>query len=305
MSLMHYGAAHSEDSPPPCGEGSGVGVGVANTPNVTTATPLPNPPPQGGRERTEFAARGSVSLTCALVLVLLYGLPAAAQELRRATVWDLKLGEPVAAQPSPVEFRGFACGANGGPPRAQLTGFSDFARCRAEAGLHEVYFEYDDELEYIARARDLPREVARWAGTTELAFPIMASALFDADGVLRGIRIITDSRPDYRQDTTDADHKRRADAYLLGGVLAGRFDIDPARDCVSQPAAEGESAVGSLFVKQSCEKTDTANRRRLVLHINYFRKPGQSGVNPQLPTQLTQGQFESSARLEIHHLASP
>lgn len=244
-----------------------------------------------------------VTRTTILLLALFAASPSGAQEPRRATVWDLKLGQPVAAQPSSGEFRGFACGANGGPPRAQLTGFADFARCRAEAGLHEVYFEYDDELEYIARARDLPREVARWAGTTELAFPIMTSALFDSDGVLRGIRIVTDSRPDYRQDTTDADHKRRADAYLLGGVLAGRFDIGRARDCVSQPAAEGESAVGSLFVKQSCVKTDTANGRRLVLHINYFRKPGQSGVNPQLPTQLTQGQFESSARLEIRHLA--
>jgi hypothetical protein len=240
-----------------------------------------------------------------ILLLALFVFPATAQEPRRATVWDLKLGQPVAAQPSSGEFRGFACGANGGPPRAQLSGFPDFARCRAEAGLHEVYFEYDDELEYIARARDLPREVARWAGTTELAFPVMASALFDAHGMLRGIRIVTDSRPDYRQDTTDADHKRRADAYLLGGVLAGRFDIDPARDCVSRPAAEGESAVGSLFVKQSCEKIDTANGRRLVLLINYYRKPGQSGVNPQLPTQLTQGQFESSARLEIRHLAGP
>ena len=35
------------------------------------------------------------------------------------------------------------------------------------------------------------------------------------------------------------------------------------------------------------------------MRANYFRKPGQSGVNPQLPTQLTQGQFESSARLDI------
>src|SRR5262245_35256037 len=223
-------------------------------------------------------ALSRITLAVVLAITALGAWPVAAQDLRRATVWDLKLGEPIAAQPPPDEFRGFACGSNGGPPRAQLTGWSDFARCRAEDGLYEVYFEYDDELEYIARARDLPREVARWAGTTELAFPIMTSALFDADGVLRGIRIITDSRPDYRQDTADDDRKKRADAYLLGGVLAGRFDIDPTRDCVSVPAVEGESAVGSLFVKQSCENADAANNRRLILHINYFRKPGQSGV---------------------------
>jgi hypothetical protein len=39
------------------------------------------------------------------------------------------------------------------------------------------------------------------------------------------------------------------------------------------------------------------------VRADYFRKAGHSGVNPQLPTQLTQGQFESSARLEIRQSA--
>jgi hypothetical protein len=41
------------------------------------------------------------------------------------------------------------------------------------------------------------------------------------------------------------------------------------------------------------------------VQANLFRKPGQSAVNPQLPTQLTEGQFESSARLEIFQLDAP
>src|SRR5262249_18026592 len=126
---------------------------------------------------------------------------AAAGELRRATVWDLKLGQPVSAQPSSDEFRGFACGSNGGPPRQALSGWGNFMRCPAEpTGLHEVYFEYDDEYEYIARARDLPGEVARWAGTTETGFPVIVSALFDDPGGLRLIRIVTDPRPEHRSD---------------------------------------------------------------------------------------------------------
>ncbi len=93
----------------------------------------------------------------ALLLGLIWCLPMAdAQELRRATVWNLQLGRPISAQPSAGEFRAFACGSNGGPPRQQLSGWSDLGRCRTEAtGLREVYFEYDDEYEYIARARDL------------------------------------------------------------------------------------------------------------------------------------------------------
>jgi hypothetical protein len=127
----------------------------------------------------------------------------------------------------------------------------------------------------------------------------MASALFDDAGVLRAVRIVTDSRPDYRSDPSEANLQKRARAYLLGGVLAGRYGIETARDCTSLPAAEGESAVGSLFVKLACELTDNAREFRILLRTSYFRKPGQSGVNPQLPTQLTQGQYESSARLEI------
>ena len=225
---------------------------------------------------------------------------AAADDLRRATIWDLRLGQPIAAQPAPTEFRAFACGSNGGPPRQRLAGWSDYARCRPEpGGLHEVYFEYDDEYEYIARARDLPREIARWAGTTEGGFAVIVSALLDDDGVLAGIRLVTDPRPDFRSDVTDADLRKRTAAHVFGQYMAARLGIEPARDCKAEPPAEGETAVGDVFVKQRCVLVDAKNARRVVVAANYFRKPGQSGVNPQLPTQLTQGQFESSARLEV------
>jgi len=237
-----------------------------------------------------------------IVLAALLGCSTAgAQEPRRATVWDLRLGQGITAQPSRDEFRGFACGSNGGPPRQRLTGWNDFMRCPAEPdGLREVYFEYDDEYEYIARARDLEQEITRWAGTTEMSFPVIVSALFDAGGVLKGVRIVTDSRPDYRNDTTEADLRKREDAYLFGGRMAARFDIEPKRDCTALPPAEGESPVGGLFVKQSCTLVDGAHHRRIELKANLYRKPGQSAFNPQMSTQLTQGQFESSARLEIH-----
>src|SRR5262249_36341336 len=161
------------------------------------------------------------------------------------------------------------------PPRQPLTGWSDFMRCAAEPnGLREVYFEYDDEYELVARARNLPREVARWAGTTEVGFPVMTSALFDDAGVLRAIRLVTDSRP----DPTEASLKKRAGAYQLGGVMAARYDIEAARDCRSLPAAEGESAVGGLLVKLVCDMTDKQRGIRILLRTSYFRKPGQSGV---------------------------
>jgi len=242
----------------------------------------------------------------ALLLGLIsWSLATGAQDLRRASVRDLKLGEPIAAQPAAAEFRGFACGSNGGPPRHPLSGWSDFKRCSTDVdGLREVYFEYDDEYEYIARAKDLPREVSRWAGTTEAGFPVIVSALFDEQGVLRGIRVVTDPRPEHRNDLIEPELRKRADAYLFGAAMAARYGIDAARDCTALPAGEGENAVGTLFIKQACERIDAAGGLKIGVRASYFRKLGQSGVNPQLPTQLTQGQFESSARLEIRQFTS-
>jgi hypothetical protein len=226
---------------------------------------------------------------------------AATEELRRSTIWDLVLGAPISAQPPPEQFQAFACGSNGGSPRAPLRGWGDFKRCPAERdGLHEVYFEYDDEIEYIARAHDNDREISRWAGTHEVTFPVIASALFDDGGVLKAIRLVTDPRPDHKNDITEASRKKREESYTLGAVMASRFNIEPERDCKQLPQAEGEGSVGSLFIKRICERVDDG--RRIVLRVNLFRKPGQSAVNPQLPTQLTQGQFESSARVELYAL---
>jgi len=154
----------------------------------------------------------------------------------------------------------------------------------------------------ISRARDLEREISRWAGTTEVSFPVVVSALFDRDGILKAIRMVTDARPDHRNDVTEANVRKRADAYVLGGIMAGRHNMIASRDCVSQPPAEGESPVGDVFIKQLCEVSDPATKRRISLSVHFFRKPGQSGFNPQLPTQLTEGQFESLTRFEMFQL---
>lgn len=222
------------------------------------------------------------------------------QEMRRKTIWDLKLGEPLSAQPDASEFQAYACGANGGPPRQPVAGFSDFARCAPEpGGLREVYFEYDDELEYIARARDLEQDLIRYAGTTEAGFPLIVSVLMDEGGVLRGLRLVTDARPDQRKERTDSGLKSRANAYQFGGLMAARFDIEPDRNCDKLKPEEGESAVGGVFVKLDCSKIDANIGRSYKLSARLLRKPGQNGRDPRLPTRLTVGEYESSARLEI------
>src|SRR6201985_2487740 len=110
----------------------------------------------------------------------------------RAEVWNLKLGTPVSALPRGA-FVDYACGRNGGPPQQALRGWSDYDKCPPEPnGLREVYFRYDDELEYWAKAHRARTLIAQYAGTKVLDFPVIVSGLFEASGTLSGLRIVTD-----------------------------------------------------------------------------------------------------------------
>ena len=162
----------------------------------------------------------------------------------RSEVWDFKLGTPATALPTDSDA--YACGTNGGPPSVPLSGWSDFRRCRPEpSGLREVYFRYDDELEYWAKANELPTEIERYSGTRVYDYPVVLSALFDGDGTLRSPRIVSDPR-----DTT----RSRDEAYTLRNFLTARFGRD-GWTCTDLPADEGEEPVVRTFIKQDCRKT--------------------------------------------------
>jgi hypothetical protein len=224
---------------------------------------------------------------CLLGLLSAGSLAAGAQERpTRIEVWDLKLG--VTAEAMPGGFADHACGANGGPPGVPLPGWRDFRRCRPEpGGLHEVYFRYDDELEYWAKANNFTTEVEQFSGTKVYGFPVVLSALFDAGGVLAGLRIVSDAR--------DAS-KRREDAYALRNFITSRFGRD-GWYCIDQPPADGETPVARTFIKQDCRKT-IDGIGIATLHTRYFRKKGQSQFDPRTDRE-TEGQFESVVRFEL------
>ena len=204
----------------------------------------------------------------------------------RAEVWDLKLGTPTTALPS--GFGEYACGTNGGPPSQPLSGWGDFGRCRSEpSGLHEVYFRYDDELEYWAKANDLPTEIERYSGTKVYDFPVVLSALFDEAGTFAGLRIVSDPR-----DTT----RSRDEAYTLRNFLTARFGRD-GWNCTDLPPAEGEEPVGRTFIKQNCQKT-LDGPALAVMQTRYFRKKGQYQFDPH-SSKETKGEFESTVHFEL------
>ena len=204
----------------------------------------------------------------------------------RLEVWDLPLGTPVETLPD--EFIDYACGTNGGPPSVPLAGWRDAGRCRPEpSGLREVYFRYDDELEYWAKANNLSTQMAQYSGTRTYGFPVTVSALIDDGGALRGIRLVSDPR---------SDLQNRDEAYLLRNFLTARFGRD-GWACETLPPEEGETPVDGVFVKERCRKALDAGTTA-SLATRHLRKAGQSRLDPRTGRETT-GQFESTVRFEL------
>jgi hypothetical protein len=224
-----------------------------------------------------------VLVACGLPLGWLH----AQERAKRLDLWDIHIGEKVSEIPD--GFINYACGTNGGPPSIHLANFSAFKKCKPEAdGLREVYFEYDDELEYWARALELRPEIRMYAGTTVFEFPVVASLLFDDAGIVRGERMVTDPRQQVSRD--------RAEFWTLANFLRQRFG-EAGWVCRDLPPEEGEGPVGSLFIKSHCDKT--AGGLHLILDQRYLQKKGQNFVDPRTG-KVQPDAFESETRFEIY-----
>ncbi len=233
------------------------------------------------------------SLLVAVIAVVLGAGPALAQA-PRGDIRDLKLGLNLETMPEEGYYQ-FACGTNGGPPRKALDGWAGFRTCAPEAtGLYEVYVEYDDEWSFLGRMDPDLRQtwVEKFSGTKVAGHPVILSVLFNGDGVVHGIRAVTDPRVDLDQ---------RRVAYHLRTKIFGRFGRGEW-ECVDLPPAEGQTDVGGEFIKQHCTKIYRGNRR-IVVYTQFFRKPGQTGFDAA--GQWEPGQYESSTRLEILDLSVP
>jgi hypothetical protein len=223
-------------------------------------------------------------LSAATLALLLVDPDALAQS--RPRIWDMTFGTPVTDLPD-EEFVDPACGTNGGPPGLRLASFEEFEKCRAEpTGLREIWFRYDDEEEYIARAVRNPDAIVRANAMVMLGQPTMLSLLADRARRLQGYRIFTDPR---------ADPDLRKDAYLIGNAFKARYGSD-GWDCQDEPPAAGETPLEGIFIKQRCRKL--AEGHQVTIESRHYYKAGQAMLDPNSGVS-TVNQFESSARIEV------
>jgi hypothetical protein len=214
-------------------------------------------------------------------------LAAGPVEAQAPKIWDIKLGIPISGLPL-NDFVDTACGTNGGPPARVLKSFYEFAQCPVErtTGLHEVWFRYDDEMEYVARARRSQIMVRQYQANSLAGQPITTSLLIDDAGLVQGYRIVNDPR---------ADAQTRIAAYGLADLFKGMAWA--GLECTDLPPAEGERPIDDLLVKETC-KSKSGDLVTRVEARRYY-KPGQFAIDPN-ENRLTENQFESSARLEVY-----
>ena len=238
--------------------------------------------------RADEAAMTRVAQFAGAAVALLFAAIAAQAQTTdpQSEIHGLKLGLHADAM-TLDDWGDLACGSNGGPPRQKLDNWSDYRKCRPEpSGLHEVNARIDDEAEYIGKALDDPQYAAQNTGTRVAGHPVILSALFDDDGVLRGIRFVSDPR---------ASPAERRMAHLLKLDVMNHYGPD-GWSCTDFPAEPGETPVGGIFIKQRCTKTTA--ERAMTVEAHFLRKPGQNAINPETK-EYTQGQYESWTRFEL------
>lgn len=207
------------------------------------------------------------------------------------SAWDLPLGAHALELPKDA-YSDYACGTNGGPPSFLIADWTEYHRCPVEAGTgyREVYFQYDDENEYWAKAHSLDMQIILYEYTSEYEIPVIVTGLFDEHGYLIGIRMVSDPRAptDLRERGTD-----------LAGFLFARFgDHDWA--CTDLPRLEGETEFRDHYEKRRCEKKIVDEAALAVIETRNYRKAGEHAINPQTH-RPTVGLFVSDTRFELFH----
>lgn len=197
-----------------------------------------------------FLAGGAALAACACLAA---APPLAAEEANELR--GFRIGMAVAELPA-AGYTGLACAAR---PDTALDSWGAFRACPPDAatGLREVRFRYDDAANPLARLHD------RYAGTKVGGQPVLLSLLIGDGARVDGLRIRTDP---------GARLFERKRAMLFGEQVKNRYG-EEGWVCTDAPPEAGEEPVGSVFIKEHCDKT-TADRQ-FSLDRWLYRRAGE------------------------------
>ena len=228
--------------------------------------------------------RALVQKLLPLALLVFGAVPVLAQQVQPTRIWSVPLGSKL-TELGP-DFVAPACGTDGGPPGRTLADFSDFSQCPAEAsGLREIWFQYDDTMEYMARAVRNPVAIAQNQAMAITGQPVILSFLVGDDGRIRGYRIFTDPR---------ADERTRFEAHVLSATFRGL--LGTGWSCEDSAPSNGETAIQKIYINKHC--TVATDKVTGVLAAKLYFKAGQDVVDGATGKPMV-NQFESSAQLEV------
>ncbi len=189
---------------------------------------------------------------------------------KRNDLREFRVGMTVSELPQ-QGYGNFICGAGGETGGPTLENWAEYMRCAPdEEGLREVQFQYTATRVEFVKAND------KWEGTRVYGHPAIVSLLIDQDGVVDGIRIVTDP---------EARRYMRKKAFLLGQQAKFHFSPKTWR-CEAKEPSSGEEPVGGIFRKERC--VNRFDNRVVKLEIDLFRTPGQ-----------TMESFVNATRIEI------
>lgn len=215
-----------------------------------------------------MALRTVIAAGAALALLGLLSPAQAAEDPLKGDLRELRVGMTVDELPE-QGYVNLACGTDGSAPGTPIASWHDYAGCPSEAsGWHEVAFEFEESP--WAEAGD------RWEGTKVAGHPVIPSLLIDDQGVVQGIRIVTD--PDTRLYL-------KKKAFLMYIRVMGRYGQE-GWQCVEHEPSQGRTPIGGMYIDRQCEKT--FHDRKLILNTELFREPEQQGQ-----------EFTGGTRLEI------
>jgi hypothetical protein len=225
------------------------------------------------------------AISGAAVMLLMTATTASAQAPK---IWDIAFGTPVAALPLD-QFVDPACGTSGGPPARVLKSFAEFAQCARErtTGLHEVWFRYDDEMEYVARARRSDIMIRQYQANSMAGQPIITSLLIDSAGLVQGYRIVNDPR---------VEANTRLAAFGLADLFKGIAGM--GLNCTNLPLAEGERPIDDWYAKEVCEKTVDGRTYRIEAR-RYFKALLRTCSRARLGSRSTSRQRPDRRRTNI------